>query len=212
MRFAAAALVLVALAAASCGDSAPVPDVEVHGTPLRRAAPPEAEPPPAAIGDVDPGPAPEPAPLFAPTAQAPASAPSAAPNGEPKCEYVTFDDLSGFDYDPAADAKREIPAKVRALSGRDLAVEGYIMPLAYEAGGVRKFLLMKNQFGCCFAVTPKLNEWVEVTMEGGSVAEYAPHVLVTVWGRLDVTEELKGGVVAGLYRMTATRTEFTEAR
>jgi len=63
-----------------------------------------------------------------------------------------------------------VPEKILALSGKRVAIDGYMMPLAYEAGGAKKFLLMKNQYGCCFAQTPKVNEWIEVTMQDGAVA------------------------------------------
>ncbi len=216
----AASAVFAALLVAGCGDSAakpvaPAPDVK--GAPLKREAPttPESAPAPATdapqLGDVagaTPA-APQPAPT-PPAAKAP-SPPAAADD----FKTVTFDELAGFDYALyAEDAKNphEVPAKIQALAGKRVAVDGYMMPLQYEAGGAKKFILMKNQFGCCYAATPKLNEWVEVTMEGGSVAEYQPHVLVTAWGVLDVKPQARDGMATGLYQMKGSKVEFTEAK
>lgn len=218
----AAVLCAAALAAGACGDTA-LPDAEladVKGTPFRRAAPP---PEPAAIGDLDtarPGDVAPPAPAGAPPAAAaqartdePPVAAKPAPSDEPLA--ASFDDLASFEcasYASDSQTSYEIPEKIRQLSGRTVVIDGYMMPLTFEAGGAKKFLLMRNQFGCCFATTPRLNEWVEVTMEGAAVAEYAQHVIVSVRGVLDVKEERRDGVPVSLYRMKATRTEFTEAR
>ena len=125
--------------------------------------------------------------------------------------------VAGFEMSPYLSEskdvpKHEIPATILALSGKRVAAEGYMAPLAYEAGGAKKFLLLKDPFACCFAVTPKLNEWIEVTMQGGSVAEYVPHVLVRVTGVLRVQQEMRGDMAVGLYKLEGTSAEFTDAK
>ena len=104
-----------------------------------------------------------------------------------------------------------MPAKIRALTGKSVVIDGFMMPLSYEAGGAKKFLLMRYRFGCCYAVAPKINEWIEVTMQSG-VADYLPDTIDTVWGVLTVKEEIKDGVTTGLYTLKATRSELTDAR
>jgi hypothetical protein len=217
---------LALLLVAGCGD--PVPPLAaagpVQGAPMRgpkkAPMPPEA----AAIGDTDsgrPGETGGEAPsAVAPVATAPAPvgaapAPAApAPQAAAGDEFqeVDFDELSAFECASYASTERPpIPAKVLALSGRKVAVTGYMMPLACEAGGAKKFLIMRYKFGCCYAVTPKINEWIEVTMEKG-VADYMPDTLDTVWGVLEVKEETRDGAAIGLYKIRATKSEFTEAR
>lgn len=211
------------LLAAGCGEGAKPqePAADVRGTPFRVEAPSEPEAPPVAIGDVDspregdqPPPAP---PSAAPPVPEPAAKPAAAPAPAPVAaddayEAVSFDDLASFTFAQyASGEKHEIPAGILALSGRRVAVDGYVMPLVYEAGGAKKFLLMRYRFGCCYSVPPMLNEWIEVTMEKG-VADYIPDTLSTVSGVLTVKEETKDGAATGLYTMLATRAEFTEAR
>jgi hypothetical protein len=191
-----------------CGADVAQPEPgDVHGTPLRRN--PSAASDALAVGDTSAAPT--------PAAPPPATEPAASAGATSSEEPVTvgFEELSGFDYATYAaesTARHEIPEKVRALSGRNVAVDGYMMPLVYAPRGTTKFLLMRNQYGCCYATSPKLNEWIEVTMEGDAVAEYVPHVLVTVWGKLEVKEELREGAPVGLYKLRATRTEFTEAK
>jgi hypothetical protein len=214
-----AALVATLALAVGCGDSSAkpaAPALDVKGAPMRRdpASEPPAPPPVAAVGDVAKA-----APVVAPQPEAAAPAPAPTPPtttaGVDDAKTVTFDELAGFDYALYAEetkTKHEIPAKIQALSGKKIAVDGYMMPLAYEAGGAKKFILMKNQFGCCYGGTPKLNEWIEVTMEGGAVAEYQQHVLVTAWGVLEVKPESRDGVATSLYKMRGIRTDFTEAK
>lgn len=235
----ASLLVLALLAAAGCGDAAPLTAAAgpVQGAPLRA---PKTESVPAelaAIGDVDtsppggtsadalppivpapaapaetPPPAPAPAPAETPS-PAPAPAPvAAAAASDDEFEEVDFDVLAAFECASYASTERPpIPEKILALSGRKVTVTGYMMPLSHEAGGAKKFLIMRYKFGCCYAVTPKINEWIEVTMDKG-VAEYAPDTLDTVWGVLEVKEELRDGAAVGLYKIRASKSEFTEAR
>jgi hypothetical protein len=203
-----AALAATFALAASCGDSqakpaAPVP--EVRGEPLRREAAP-SRPPAPDVGDVAGA-----APVGLPSTRIPAPPPADADD----FKTASFDELAGFDYALYAEetkTKHVIPAEILALSGRKVAVDGYMMPIAYEAGGAKKFILMKTQFGCCYGATPKVNEWIEVTMEGGAVAEYEQHVLTTAWGVLEVKPETRDGMATSLYKMRGVRTEFTEAK
>jgi hypothetical protein len=217
----ATALVLLSAFAAGCGDSvpagAPLPP-DLKGTPFVVAKP--KAPPPAApdLGDVDSAPPAEPPAAAAPVEPAPSPEPpppAAPPQAEGQYESTSFDELSGFAcaaYAAEAGTKYEIPKKILALSGKRIVLDGFMMPLQYEAGGAKKFLLMRYQFGCCYAVTPKINEWIEVTMEGGAIADYIPDALATVWGTLEVKEEIKDGVTSGLYKMRATKNEITEAK
>ena len=229
----ASLLFLALLAAAACDDAAPLTATAgpVQGAPLRapKTAPVAAEV--TAIGDVDTTPPGEtsadPLPPIVPESAAPAApvqpaetkpaAPAPAPTpaaaaSDGEFEEVDFDVLASFECATYASTERPpIPEKILALSGRKVTVTGYMMPLSHEAGGAKKFLIMRYKFGCCYAVTPKINEWIEVTMEKG-VAEYAPDTLDTVWGVLEVKEELRDGAAIGLYKIRASKSEFTEAR
>jgi hypothetical protein len=208
------AALLAVLLAAGCGDSAAAPDasaLDVKGTPFLAPRPKALPPEAMTIGDTDVARPDDPVVVAAPPAAAATPAPAAAD----KFVSTSFDELSGFEcaaYAAESNTKYDIPAKVLALSGHKVVIDGYMMPLAYEAGGAKKFLLMRYKFGCCYAVSPKINEWIEVTMDGGSVADYIPDTIATVWGVLDVKQEQRDGVAAGLYKIKASKSELTEAR
>jgi hypothetical protein len=221
-------LLVAGLLVAACGDSGPAQPptgIDVKGTPFLVTRTAEPAVPDVAIGDVDapregdqpPLPPPsaveppaEPPPVPAPAPSPPSAPPAAGEDGE--FEPVSFDELASFTFTQyASGEKHEVPAKILALSGKRIAVDGYVMPLSYEAGGAKKFLLMRYRFGCCYSVPPMLNEWIEVTMAKG-VADYIPDTLSTVSGVLTVKEETKDGAATGLYTMLASRSEFTEAR
>ena len=205
---------LAVLLAAGCGDSAAATDVsslDVKGTPFLVPKGKPLSPEAATIGDTDTA---QPAESVV-IERSPTAAATPSPGDADKFVSTSFDELAGFEcaaYSSEANTKYEIPAKVLALSGRKVVLDGYMMPLAYEAGGAKKFLLMRYKFGCCYAVSPKLNEWIEVTMDGGSVADYIPDTIATVWGVLEIKQEQRDGVVSGLYKIKASKSELTEAR
>jgi len=130
---------------------------------------------------------------------------------------VAFDTLSGFYYDDAAanaaaSGKTEsllgrptdqIPAPVRALSGKKVAVQGYMSPIKVEKGAVRSFYLVKDQSLCCFGRFPRMNEWIMVNVAGSRGVKHANDRVVTVLGTLDVGEEVVKGSVYSIYRMSA---------
>ena len=57
---------------------------------------------------------------------------------------VDFDFLGGFEYEK----DNVVPAKVMELDGKDVKVIGYMLPVDFELGEVRSFMLLNNQMGC----------------------------------------------------------------
>lgn len=121
---------------------------------------------------------------------------------------VPFYMLAGFKYESsepnqASEEKpHKIPATVRALSGKKVAIDGFMMPVEMEGEGVKTFVLIGNQLACCFGVAPKVNEWIYVEFTGQRRAEYARDTPLTVYGSLEVTEEA-GLYIESLYRLKA---------
>jgi hypothetical protein len=138
---------------------------------------------------------------------------SAAAGADQEYTPVSFQQLAGFDYDPFIDqdtpaepgqaAKRpdQIPAEVKALSGRKVAVGGFMVPVEIKKGEVKSFLLMRSQLLCCFGMMVGMNEWVFVQMEEGRSTRFHPDVPLLVYGTIDVGEEIEDGVVVSIYRM-----------
>jgi len=161
------------------------------------------------------------APAAAPTERAPVEV--AAPNDsgadtrEPERidagpRRIRFADLSlvGYDVDAIFDPDDEsqgfddLPESLRELDGKDVALDGYMLPLEWEGKEVRSFMLVRDMASCCFGGMPMPDEWVEVTMAAGRTTEYFPYIPVLVTGALSIGGEVDDlGYVTGAYRLTA---------
>ena len=100
-----------------------------------------------------------------------------------------------------------IPARIKKMTGKKYAIRGFMIPFKVDGEEVTEFLLVRNQFACCFGVVPKMNEWLHVKMEQGKKAPYAVDVPITVYGKLEASELIEKGVVMSLYRMEASEVE-----
>lgn len=136
---------------------------------------------------------------------------AAEPTKAPSYEVVGFDRLASYeytppDYDAAAPAKdqppvvkpNQIPAAIKELDQRKVAVTGFMLPVKMEAGLVKEFLLVKDPMMCCYGVMPKLNEWVVVRMVGKGVKPLMD-VPIVLEGKLRVGEMFENGYLTGLY-------------
>lgn len=136
--------------------------------------------------------------------------------------FVGFAELGGFtyesDFEPWTDPfippkkrlkpKREVPAAIRALDGKRVAVAGFMLPFDFQREGTRHFALLKSQAGCCFGQPPGLNEWVDVKLEKPARAFMDQPILVT--GTLRVKPILEAGNTLGLYSLKADKVEPLE--
>jgi hypothetical protein len=185
---------------------------DVQGAPIRGTPAPSPAPEPQEV---------KPAPVAAQiTTQAQAQAPSPAAAPE-KTTYVTktWDDLSKFRYVPPTPdtgvsaagvekpAATPIPEEILALSGSQVAIEGYCVPLDYEKGIVKKFILIQAPLACCFAEAPPMNHWMMVTNDRGFEFDVAKYDAIRVSGVFDAGEETRDGYVVGIYRMRAEKIE-----
>jgi hypothetical protein len=132
-------------------------------------------------------------------------------------QRLTFDQLSDFEYDPpaawdmvrqAADPEKQkrfvVPGRIRRLSGRKVAIEGFMMPLDFDRGYLGSFVLNGSYDMCAFGMMPaSLNEWVDAKMSGGRKTRFTGHFPVTVFGTLEVGPLWDKGRVTSLYRMEA---------
>jgi len=125
---------------------------------------------------------------------------------------VGFDELACFRYVPQdlGGTADQIPAGVRHLEGRRVAIEGHMLVLDMEGDlAVRRFVLTKYQFGCCgFGRIPTPNEWVVVEMVGPPAPAIAPQ-RVRVIGLLEVGREIadEAGSLLSIYRLRGEAVE-----
>ena len=136
------------------------------------------------------------------------------PAAKPGFASVGFDVLATFKYEvpedapasktnaPAADPDTQIPAKVKAFSGKKVAVKGFMLPLKVEGGLVTELLLMRDQSMCCFGTVPKINEWIAVKMTTSGIKPVMDQA-VTLYGTLKVGAMRENGYLVGIYQMDA---------
>ncbi len=139
-----------------------------------------------------------------------------APTAKPGFASVGFDVLATFKYEvpedaPAAktagaaaattaDPDTQIPATVKAYSGKKVAVKGFMLPLKVEGGLVTELLLMRDQSMCCFGTVPKINEWIAVKMTSSGIKPVMDQA-VTLYGTLKVGAMRENGYLVGIYQM-----------
>ncbi len=111
----------------------------------------------------------------------------------------------------AAPLQKGIPDEVFALDGKQVRIEGYMIPLKFDDGKVKSFFLSRYMMGCCFGVLPKANEVIEVEMvdEGTYYDAYMPFL---VTGKMfvmpDGTDDEK--YLKTIYVIKATKCEYAE--
>jgi hypothetical protein len=122
---------------------------------------------------------------------------------------TSFQLLSSFPYvSIASPATRQsairppIPPQVLALRGRQVAIDGFMLPLDITSDGVRTFLLNASYDMCQYGAPMVINQQVEVAMSEGRRTAYT-HFPLRVYGTLDVGEVFQRGELVSLYRMRA---------
>ena len=133
---------------------------------------------------------------------------------------VGFDCLSGFPFlltvelesntnRPAwADAQVNsmIPEKIRGLEGREVSVEGFMIPTTYEKDKVTEFLLARDPMGCCYSTVPEMHQFIKIRVKSPGVKEMI-YSTVRARGILHVGAERENGTLASIYRMDGISVE-----
>lgn len=132
----------------------------------------------------------------------------------PAEDYVElgFDRLASFRYTPqdwdatAVPGEKppsglgQVPEAIKRFDGQKAKVTGFILPVKMEGGLTKEFLLMSSPMLCCYGVTPRMNEWILVTMRGRG-AKPVMDVPVSVRGTFHVEEMFADGYQTGIYRL-----------
>jgi hypothetical protein len=124
---------------------------------------------------------------------------------------ITFGNLGDFFYytpgpgekpDAEMVKKSKIPDDIKALNGKKVALNGFMMPIDQDAEGSREFVLNGNFDMCGFGGPVAINQWVVVKYTGSGRVPYT-HLPMTVFGELEVGEEYRDGQIFSIYRMKA---------
>ena len=147
--------------------------------------------------------------------KAPAAAKGTGSEKDPR--FVDFTELNSFEFhhpdawvgDSAAvtaNANEQIPVPLRKLDKQEVIITGFLLPLKYEKGEVREFLILRTQSLCCFGVTPLITEWVNVKLGAGPGIETIPmDEPVSVRGRLHVGAVIENHAVTTIYKMDGAK-------
>jgi len=124
---------------------------------------------------------------------------------------ISFSHLSDFFYytpepgqtpDPELVKKSKIPDDIKALNGKKVAINGFMMPIDQNQEGSKEFVLNGAFDMCGFGGPVTINQWVVVKYIGGGRVPYT-HMPMSVFGELEVGEEYKDGRLFSIYRMKA---------
>jgi hypothetical protein len=124
---------------------------------------------------------------------------------------IAFSSLSDFFYytpdpverpDPELVKKSKIPDDVKALNGKKVAINGFMMPIDQNPEGSREFVLNGAFDMCGFGGPVSINQWVIVKYMGKDRVPYT-HLPMSVFGELEVGEEYRDGRLFSIYRMKA---------
>ncbi|MGE3344293.1 MAG: DUF3299 domain-containing protein [Vicinamibacterales bacterium] len=105
---------------------------------------------------------------------------------------------------PAPAASR-IPAGARAFHKQKVSIRGYVVPIDVDRRGISEFIQSSNIDSCHFGVIGGPDEWIYVKMADDRRMPAPGTAPVTVFGVLDVGEDVKDGLVDSLYRMRVDR-------
>jgi hypothetical protein len=130
---------------------------------------------------------------------------------------LTFRGLASFTYkhpepeelqkaeNPSTLLGDQIPAPIRAMSGQQAVVVGFMVPFELaDDGSITSFAITQNQSFCCYGVSPEINEWVLVEASPALKVAYQAESPVAVFGTFEVGEEIEEGYVLSIYRMKAS--------
>ena len=120
-----------------------------------------------------------------------------------KALRVSYDDLDllkVINMEPVtADAVAQMPPWLKGLSGQRIKIRGYMMPV-FEAEGIERFVLARDNQICCFGRDPKVYDLVQIDMRAGKTTNYIPYTRsFDVVGRLKIEMVSADGKPYGLY-------------
>ena len=143
---------------------------------------------------------------------------SRKPNAQGYIE-VSFDELASYKYEISYDdmVKRnfkseQIPNGIKALNGKKVMVEGYMVPTDGEGSKVSNFILLQNTMSCCFGVPPPANGWIDAAMIEDRHTKYYSDEIVQIYGTLEVGEVFDPEKGLSIYRMQVEKLDPTESK
>ncbi|HEY1686873.1 MAG TPA: DUF3299 domain-containing protein [Tepidisphaeraceae bacterium] len=149
---------------------------------------------------------PQPAPVIPPTGANPGDPPMTAatriPHPKPaagQVQTMSIKELGNFEYDP--DKGGGIPKDVYGLSGSDIKLTGFMIPMD-SADRITQFALVPSLFACCFGQPPQIQHTIVVNCPTGKAVAYYPDQ-ISVEGTLKVDEQKEDGFIVSIFQLKA---------
>jgi hypothetical protein len=128
----------------------------------------------------------------------PTSADQRKPHDPPKpgeVREMEIKELGNFDYD--AEKGGNIPDDVKKLTGMDVKLKGFMIPMD-QASSITQFALVPSLFSCCFGQPPQIQHTIIVKTPAGKGVSYYPDEIV-VQGKLNVEEKREDGFIVSVF-------------
>jgi hypothetical protein len=110
---------------------------------------------------------------------------------------IGIKELGNFEYD--ADKGGNIPDDVKALAGKKVRVQGFMIPLD-QADNISHFSLVPSLFACCFGQPPQIQHQIVVHAPKGKAVSYYPDEIICE-GTLKVEEKKDDGYIVSVFEM-----------
>ena len=138
-------------------------------------------------------------------------------------QSLTFNMLTSYPLDEPNWAKMDDPAyiaslnldeqispKLQAMDGKQVEIQGFMLPLDMSEGNLRTFMLLKDQMACCFGNIPRLNEWVYVRVPKKKQISVHQDVPITLLGTLRVGPKFEREVLTGIYHLELDQIQLAQ--
>jgi len=116
---------------------------------------------------------------------------------EGQIQEMAIKELGNFEYD--ADKGGNIPEDVKKLSGSQVRLRGYMIPID-QAERISKFALVPSLFQCCYGQPPQLQHTIIVDCPAGKAVSYFPDE-ISVEGTLTVEEKKDDDIITSIFQV-----------
>jgi hypothetical protein len=121
--------------------------------------------------------------------------------------FVDLKRMSDFDFHPAVGTIEDVPEQWRQLDGERVVLEGQMWEPSRVDGGVKDFELVYSIDDCCFSGEPKIQHFVQASVNDGNEVRYHGDDYVRVVGTLKVDVTRENGRVNGVYHLAVDDVE-----
>jgi hypothetical protein len=117
-------------------------------------------------------------------------------------DLVDLKAIGNFPFNEMAGTINDVPAKWRALDGKQVILDGYVYAPNSSGDRVNQFQFVYNVTKCCFSGPPQVQERVFAVTPKGGMPDPGMYTMVRISGKMHV-EVVKDetGKVSSIYRL-----------